>query len=877
MRQLIQSTLVLLFLVGNLTAASAQTPFYTNYPLRLSSVQTRCQEQKPKEGEEGCGTPQVKTRCTVRVMFSEVDSRGRVLAGPSGLKNKLGYRLLIDAEEPLNIGEARMEPVEKDGGGEQLDLVVMLQVTETDIKDNFDLLTAQLTRLLTALDGKAAVGLVAFTDVIVKDLALTGARKVGSEVRKLRVHPGSTNAQLPEAVNRATELLAKGTKGRPAALLLITDGINAEADQQVFCSLGTDLKRNGTVVHILGVEKGLDPKPLNTVGSMVTCGMGSIRRTKSAAELAGFFNQLRGELVDQQVLTFPFTFDIEAERNKAAEDKPFYPFDGQDHDFQLTSGEGRSPKTSNLFYAKTLAYKPTGEAKTPITTYLLLGAGGLVLLALPLIIVLVARRKGRRRPDESTDDLKQVWREVADEGSGTGARDPAAPRVQLGNLQVPEVEPPAVTPARVNLGEHHTRPPIEDGAGQAQPKPNLNLGLPGQPAFGSPPPLSGGTEDSQDAVRTIRSVPRRDVNIPMDSGPVGPIGTGGGAFAVQPPIDQMPPRPAQEKIGVQLGGSRLGVPSGSGQGPAASVEDDPFAGLPSPDDFGDNRPLGLSGESPAMGMSGAVRGGAQKQEMPDFNNLDMPDLASFSGPPMVAGKGIPLAVGSNMEVIPSAHAPKEAPGGGGKFVARETQILMPIQMEKDHLVAWIVPLDDPSFPTIPIRDGFTLGSGNTCDFIIRDKDVELKHAVLDLDSQGYRLRWAAKERNQEAQLLLDGDRFRVGSRQFLIKMALSFSDMPRSKAYVEVLDGIDKGRHLDLEDSIPYAIGSHPSCALVIRGEGVGARHAIALRKDNVCFIEDLGAETGLKFDGAPVGSKGLKHQQEITLGEIRLIFMFEE
>ena len=57
----------------------------------------------------------------------------------------------------------------------------------------------------------------------------------------------------------------------------------------------------------------------------------------------------------------------------------------------------------------------------------------------------------------------------------------------------------------------------------------------------------------------------------------------------------------------------------------------------------------------------------------------------------------------------------------------------------------------------------------------------------------------------------------------------------------------------------------------------MGTRHAIALRKQGVCFIEDLGAEAGLRYNNGPVGSKGIKPGEEISLGGVRLIFSLDE
>ena len=262
----------------------------------------------------------------------------------------------------------------------------------------------------------------------------------------------------------------------------------------------------------------------------------------------------------------------------------------------------------------------------------------------------------------------------------------------------------------------------------------------------------------------------------------------------------------------------------------------------------------------------------------EFPVFDVPSAASFNSSPAAGAGRIQLQPGSNLEILPTDKPEMAMGAGGGQsgFVDRHTQVISMAQVSKDDLTAWIVPLDDPSYPTVQVRDGFMLGADASCDFIVQGEGVEGRHAQLVLTMEGYALRWAGSQETDDAQLLLDDDRFRVGDREFLYKLARPFSEEPRARARLEVLDGLDQGRTLALMDSVPYAVGSHPSCALVLRGEGVGPRHAIALRKQGVCFMEDLGAESGLIFNGGAVGSKGIKPGEEISLGGVRVLFALD-
>jgi hypothetical protein len=72
-------------------------------------------------------------------------------------------------------------------------------------------------------------------------------------------------------------------------------------------------------------------------------------------------------------------------------------------------------------------------------------------------------------------------------------------------------------------------------------------------------------------------------------------------------------------------------------------------------------------------------------------------------------------------------------------------------------------------------------------------------------------------------------------------------------------------------------VGSHNSCDLVIRGTKVDKRHALVLLEGRTCIISDMGSEAGIWHRGEQVGYKKLHSGDEITLGNVRLMFAIED
>jgi hypothetical protein len=253
-----------------------------------------------------------------------------------------------------------------------------------------------------------------------------------------------------------------------------------------------------------------------------------------------------------------------------------------------------------------------------------------------------------------------------------------------------------------------------------------------------------------------------------------------------------------------------------------------------------------------------------------------PTFSGGSGSVSVAGTGIPLA--PNIPAAPVAmHAVPQEGVQPGRLLNRKTQVMAVEEIQSLDFNAWIVPLFEADFTTQVIRPDFRVGAAADSDFQVTGDRVRDLEGMFQLTDQGYRLlTWddAATEMLVE---MTDGLEFKIGHFPFVYSIAKRFADRQVGAVRLEILDGIDQGRSIALEDGVAYVIGSHASCDLVVRAGNVGSRHAIALRKDRRCLMADLGATGGITKGGEPLGHGQLSPGDEIKIGDIRLLYTFED
>jgi hypothetical protein len=249
-----------------------------------------------------------------------------------------------------------------------------------------------------------------------------------------------------------------------------------------------------------------------------------------------------------------------------------------------------------------------------------------------------------------------------------------------------------------------------------------------------------------------------------------------------------------------------------------------------------------------------------------------PSPAEVPKPSSVAGSGIPVG---HLQVVPMS-LPPEAGAAPGRFLDRKTKVMAVEDLSSLDYIAWVAQLGGAP-RTVVVRDGFTFGSNaEICDLQVQGKGVAEQHAVLKLDASGLRLETTAGG-GRLSQPLKDGDHFFVGDCEFAFKVASRNPMTAVAAVRLEVLDGMDTGRRLPLPEAQVFTLGSHATCDLVVRGDGVEPFHAIVLRKERLCVISDLGTAAGIGHLGQHVGFKKLKSSEEVTLGNVRLVYTYEE
>ena len=802
------------------------------------------------------------------------------------------YRLVVDS-----LSKGSFKTIKKfTETGESLALVLVLQ-TSASMSETLPETKKACKRLIKTFGSSIKVGLVTYTNVTNR-VEITSPAKALKELEGLTVEDIMT-VKMEEGLKDALELMDNEKLPAHKIIVVVSDGLTVDLKEAAFTDLGKRAAESGIVVHSIGYAP-LEPLRLRTLYELSKAGNGSFRSISDPMKLSSTFLKLQGEMTNQVVASkeLPDTFD------------------GEEHDFEIRVSGGTLNDQETVLVPKKPGEKDSGkdggasagdggkapgpldDDEGPSTLFILLIVfGGVVLITVVILVFMKIWLSGGKPQPAPLPPGPAPWHGGGDDEDDEDDEDDDEYEYDEDDEDDDEVGyhgPGPVGPIGMDQPMATSAPPMNVPQG---PPPVVPQGPP--PGMAPMAPVGEMAPGPQEMPGHMGAAPawqqQQPGPAPMAAPPVaqptGPAPVGGGY--------QAPELPQQDHSSSQLGFSQPMMsqpepgdmsPRGTApmeQPPALDQSQPGMIPLPGPMDLG-SLPLpgaGNVGSGPQMGGGPQMANGGGQQIGGGIPQLNLPPpsykLSDFAAP----GEGIQVSNQSNLEILPAGGvmAPiAESSGGGGGtggggWDARQTVVFSMSELEQSDLVAWIVPLDDQSFPTLRIHDEFALGSDPQCNYVVHGVGVEPRHAILDLDPQGYWLRWAAHERATDSQLLQDGDRFRVGDRNFLYKLAIAFTELPKAPSRLEILDGTDKGRTIPLQENVTLAIGSHPSCAVVIRGEGMGHRHALAIRQGDTCHFEDLGSDGGLSFDGALVGTKALKPGQEIVLGRVRILFVHEE
>ncbi len=865
----------------------------------------------------------------IKIYLTDLDS-GSVPITDRKLKN---YRLLVDAIP--QTGALKLKRFFQIH--EPMALTMVIQASPA-LTDAFAEITDASKKLIKSLPPKSKVGLIAYTDVVLKgSIVKPGpADEASAAVDFLRIYKEALEVHLPDALKDAMEGLDDPKLPRRKAIVVVSDGLTADLNFAVFSELGRKAKDKGIAVYAVGYAP-LEPAKLRTLVELSKRGDGTYREAKNAEEVTNAFSILQEELRNQIVISY----------------KIGKFFDGKLHDFQIETPGGQGTSIESAELKKMVQKKKAEEAWYQTTWFLVVliavGQAGLIIVAL---FILRARARAAKVDnvyasydgDDDNDDEDDEEDEFGEDGEEDDEEDdeyrPSRGKRPLEALLSP---PSMATDMGKNLGTN-----VGSGGGMpaspfAQPSsPAANVpAVPyGQPAPAplvsnmppvphsppgqamSPNPLvpGGGPPDaySQPGQQAAPSAPFGAPSAPFGT-PAMPPGTPAmppgapamspGAPGVPPEAGSLPgganPQPGQQAVlptgpfapfnpaagpGTPQAPQAMPAPNPLLPSPAGS-QNGSFLPLPDPEDFMKQEaaaqsavPLGDEPTVESMG-NGSFPGVSQVSQHRELDGelLDthrLPSVVEESSLDLKRVSSSPAVAGSGIPLSSAdLRGAPSVPGAGaqpGRLLDRQTQVMEMADWQGVDYYVWIIPLGGTAAQAVMVAEQMVFGSDPSCDYQVVEEGVQPRHAILKLDDKGYYVE-TVTEQGPRAQSLEDEDHFFIGSREFVFKLAAGQMERQIEPIRLEVMDGMDRGRSIPLHEAMLYTIGSDNSCDLVVRGEQIEKRHAIVLRKDRKCIISDLGTPAGIRYKGEQVGYRKLKAGEEISLNEIRLVYTYED
>ena len=179
----------------------------------------------------------------VRLYVTDLDAKG----APITDRKEKSYRLLVDGVP--QTGAAGMQRFFK--LGEPLAVTLVIQVSPA-LRSVLNEAANGAKRLVKALPQGSKVGLVAYTDVVVKEVKPTKADQVVSAIDDLRIREEAVEVQLLDAIRDALEGLSARGLPDQKVIVVLSDGLNAKLNFRDFTQLGRRAKEKGVRVLSLG-------------------------------------------------------------------------------------------------------------------------------------------------------------------------------------------------------------------------------------------------------------------------------------------------------------------------------------------------------------------------------------------------------------------------------------------------------------------------------------------------------------------------------------------------------------------------------------------------------------------------------------------------
>jgi hypothetical protein len=766
----------------------------------------------------------------VRVYLTDLDST----LNPITDRKAQHYRLAVDA-----VPHSHADKVERFHATKESVAVTLVIQVSTAMRDVLTEAVEASKRLVDSLPRGSRVGLVAYTDVVLQQVKPKPAAEVKQAIDALRIREDALEVQLPDAIKDSLEGLGDAALPKQRMVVVFSDGLTTELNYAVFSELGRRAQDKGVIVHSIGYAP-LEPARLRTLHELSKAGGGTVREVKEAAQVSQAFGALQEEIRNQLRLTYAVP--------KA--------FDGKLHDFQIETPGGQ---LSNIVALELPVYAPEASSsgqwyKRPWFLVVMIALGQIGLVLAVLAVLRWRRGSAKQRAVARGQYLHALQAEEDEEEDG-------------------EEEEEEEEDYR-----HRRRTRREDGESLArggrgadvEPSERLRIRelMEPDPALLDSKPLHSDSDDLADTHRQLPAVGaggRAPTPVPLAPRATTPTPAPVDA-TVEASVEEPPPtRPGRKRP--PSGGLMLpdpdefirqqGEAEGGRRRPPSEAE--PLEAIPHPDEF--LRRIGANVPAPPA----PAAGGSQLAKKPASGAI-------------ISGSGIPMP--QSGQVVP-VGVPAEAGVQPGMYLDRKTKVMAVEDMGRLEHVAWIVQLGAARVGTAPrtvqVHDGFVIGSDPACQLQLVGEGIFPQHGVLTLDQAGFRLETVGSRGETLSQLLTDNALFFVGDHEFVFKIATRGAMLPVASVRLEVLEGMDEGRSIALPEREAVTIGSHVSCDLVVRGEGVEGRHAIAMRTGRVCTFSDLGTANGIGYQGQQVGYQNLRSGEEVVIGSVRLVYTYTE
>lgn len=271
------------------------------------------------------------------------------------------YRLFIDRVP--HQGAISRQNISKLNEAFALSFVIQVSPAMTSVHTE---VVEAAKKILRALPSRSKVGLVAYTDVVVKEVKPTTIKKLDRALDDLRIRTDGIEVQLLDAVKDAIEGLDSQNLPKRKMIVVISDGLNANLETRAFSDLGRRARDKNIAIHSIGFAQIEAERLRRTLVELSRRSNGTFRFGKDAKSLSAACEDLKDEILNGIRLIFSIEKSC----------------DGSLHELQLELASGQTSNPVGIELPK-IAVKANQEGDSSDKEGL--GIGFFIIVALVLV------------------------------------------------------------------------------------------------------------------------------------------------------------------------------------------------------------------------------------------------------------------------------------------------------------------------------------------------------------------------------------------------------------------------------------------------------------------------------------------------------------